>query len=93
MLLRRSSLLARPLARAAARRCFSSSLDASTPHVVVQSQGDGVASVQLSSAPVNAISGGLCEDLITVLNSLEEVRARRSLRLNFAAHHLASGAR
>ena len=70
-----------PRVAAVARRSFSTNKDGGTSRLVVHRQDGGIAAVQMTSGPVNALSHGMCEDLLAVLKDLEEDSSVRGLIL------------
>ena len=62
--------------RIASQRFYSSEVDRET-RVIVQRQSGGIATLQMSSGPVNALSSNLCSDLLSTIQELEEVRHNR----------------
>lgn len=83
--LRRASLGALT-SRTAAKLCsrwFASEATAATTisQIVVQKHEGGIATVQMSAGPVNALSSSMCKDLLTTLKELEDDGAVRGLVL------------
>ena len=75
--------LVRPLQQCA-WRAFASEATALQSHLVVHKQEDGIASVQLSSPPVNALSTPLLEEMISTINALDDDPAVRGFVMGSA---------